>query len=91
MGKTVQDMKNQIWRRIIIKGVVFAIWIASIAIMALHGGEGLPQSTYCYMAFIVAALLVFSTVRDIRRLRNEDALREAAIEESDERNVLIAY
>lgn len=92
MGENaVQNMKSRIWRRIIVKSAVLGLWAVGMLYVALQGNEELAQSTYFYMVFAIVAVWVISTVRDVRRLNNESALRKAAIEESDERNVLIAY
>ncbi len=92
MGENaVQNMKSRIWRRIVVKSVVLGLWAAGMLYVALQGNGELAQSTYFYMVFAIVAVWVISTVRDVRRLHNEAALRKAAIEESDERNVLIAY
>lgn len=92
MGENaVQNMKSRIWRRIIVKSAVLGLWAVGMLYVALQGYEELAQSTYFYMVFAIVAVWAISTVRDVRRLNNESALRKAAIEESDERNVLIAY
>lgn len=92
MGENaVQNMKSRIWRRIIVKSAVLGLWAVGMLYVALQGNEELAQSTYFYMVFAIVAVWAISTVRDVRRLNNESALRKAAIEESDERNVLIAY
>ncbi len=87
----VQKMKGRIWRRIVVKTIVLALWAVGMLYVGLRGGQELAQNTYLYMAIAIVAVWVVSTVRDVRRLRNEGALRKAAIEESDERNVLISY
>jgi len=92
MGENaVQKMKSRIWRRIVVKSAVLGLWAVGMLYVALQGNGELAQSTYFYMVFAIVAVWVVSTVRDVRRLNNESALRKAAIEESDERNVLIAY
>lgn len=92
MGENaIQKMKSRIWRRIVVKSAVLGLWAVGMLYVALQGNGELAQSTYFYMVFAIVAVWVVSTVRDVRRLNNESALRKAAIEESDERNVLIAY
>jgi len=92
MGENAaQKMKSRIWRRIVVKSAVLGLWAVGMLYVALQGNGELAQSTYFYMVFAIVAVWVVSTVRDVRRLNNESALRKAAIEESDERNVLIAY
>lgn len=87
----VQRIKNRIWRRIVVKSAVFAFWIASLFAMGMGEGVELLNSVYLRPAIIVLAVWIASTMRDVRRLRNKDALERAAIEENDERNVLISY
>ncbi len=89
--KAVQAMKSRIWRRIVIKSIVFAWWAAGMLFVALREGQDLSQSTYVYMVFAIVAMWAVSTVRDARRLRDENMLRKAAIAETDERNVMISY
>ncbi len=89
--KALQKMKSRIWRRIIVKSIIFALWTAGMLFVALRDGQDLMQSTYLYMVIAIVAVWVVSTVRDARRLFDEAALRKAAIDESDERNVQIAY
>lgn len=87
----VQKTKSRIWRRIVVKTVVLAVWAAGLLLVALRGSQELAQGAYWYMLLVVAAVWVASTVRDARRLRDDEALRQAAIEESDERNVFLSY
>lgn len=89
--KAVQSMKSRIVRRIVVKSIVFALWIAGLLAIFFQGSQELEESTYLYMVFAIVAVWIVSTVRDLRRLRDEAALRKAAIEQTDERNVLIAY
>lgn len=88
---SIQNVKNRIWRRIIVKAVVFAFWIVGLLAVTLQEGQGLLQGPYFRMLVIVLAVGVVSTVRDARRLRDEATLRKIAVEQSDERNVLITY
>ena len=90
-NNTVESMKNRIRRRIAVKSVVLILWAAGMLYIASQGGGELAQNQYLYMAFVCVAAWIVSTVRDVRRLRDEDMLRKAAIKESDERNTLIAY
>ena len=90
-GNAMQMIKKRIWRRIIVKSIVCALWAAGMLYVALRDGQELTQGAYWYMLFAIVAVWVVSTIRDVRRLRNEAALSKAAIEETDERNVLIAY
>ena len=90
-NNTVETMKSRIRRRIAVKSAVLILWAAGMFYIALQGGGELAQNQYLYMALACVAAWVVCTVRDVRRLRDEDALRKAAIEESDERNTLIAY
>ena len=87
----VRNIKGRIWRRIVVKSAVLALWAVGVLLVALKDGQELAQGTYWYMLFAIVAAWVVSTVRDMRRLHDEDALKRAAIEETDERNVLIAY
>ena len=87
----IQKMKSRIWRRIVVKSIIMALWAAGMLSVALQGNQELSQNTLLYTAFAIVVVWAISTLRDVRRLRNETALRKAAINESDERNVLIAY
>ena len=89
--KAVQMMKNRIWRRIVVKTIVLGIWAVGMLAIVLRGGQELATSTYIYMLFAIVAVWIVSTIRDVRRLRDEAMLRKASIEEADERNVLITY
>lgn len=90
-SNAVQKVKNNIWRRIIVKSIVLALWALGMLFVALRGDGELAESTYLYMVFAIVAVWIVSTIRDVRRLRDESALRKAAIEETDERNVMISY
>ena len=90
-NNTVETMRSRIQRRIAIKSIVLILWAAGMLYIALLGEGELAQNQYLYMAFACLAVWAISTVRDVRRLCDEDMLRKAAIEESDERNTLIAY
>lgn len=90
-SNAVQKVKNNIWRRIIVKSIVLALWALGMLFVALRGDGELAESTYLYMVFAIVAVWIVSTIRDVSRLRDESALRKAAIEETDERNVMIAY
>ena len=87
----VQKVKRNLWRRIIVKSIVLALWALGMLYVALRGDGELAESTYLYMVFAIVAVWIVSTVRDVRRLHDESALRKAAIEETDERNVMISY
>ena len=87
----VQKVKRNLWRRIIVKSIVLALWALGMLYVALRGDGELAESTYLYMFFAIIAVWIVSTVRDVRRLHDESALRKAAIEETDERNVMISY
>lgn len=87
----VQKMKSRIWRRIVVKSIILGLWVVGLLAIAFRGGQELTEGTYLYMVFAIVAVWAVSTVRDVRRLRDEAALRKAAIEEADERNVLITY
>lgn len=87
----VQKIRSRIWRRIVVKTALLAVWTAGLLYVALRGGQELAQGAYWYMLLFVVAVWAVSTVRDVRRLRDDEALRKAAIEESDERNVLLSY
>ena len=89
--KAVQKVKRNLWRRIIVKSIVLALWALGMLYVALRGDGELAESTYLYMVFAIVAVWIVSTVRDVRRLHDESALRKAAIEETDERNVMISY
>ena len=89
--KAIRTIKGRIWRRIIVKSAVLALWAAGMLYVALKDGQELAQGAYWYMLFAIVVMWVISTVRDVRRLRDEGALKRAAVEETDERNVLIAY
>lgn len=91
MSTNVEMMKSRIWRRIIVKSVVLLLWAGCMLYIALQGDAELAASWYFYMAIMCVAVWVVTTVREARRLRDEDGLRKAAIEEADERNVLITY
>lgn len=90
-NNTAETIKSRIRCRIAVKSIVLIFWAVGMLYIALQGDGNLAQNQYLYMAFTCVAVWAISTVRDVRRLRDEDALRKAAIEESDERNVLIAY
>ena len=90
-SNAVNAIKHRLHRRIAIKSLVFALWAAGMAYIAFQGSGELPDRTYLYMVFSVVAVWAVTTIRDIRRLRNKEAMRKAAIERSDERNILITY
>lgn len=87
----VNIIKNRYRRRILVRTVVLAVWAASLLVITFRGGQELPGGSYLYMVVAIAVMWVVTTVRDVRRLRDESALRKAAIAETDERNVLITY
>ena len=87
----IQMIKNRIWRRIVVKTIVLGIWAVGLLAIILKGGQELATSTYLYMLVAIVAVWLATTIRDVRRLRDEAALRKASIEEADERNVLITY
>ncbi|GEM_PF-3675938 len=88
----VAAIKSNIKRRIILRTIVFAIWAAGLATLALSGHDlGADSSTYLYAACALAAIWAVQLVRDLRRLRSDGYLAEAAIAQTDERNILIAY
>ena len=70
---TNKGMRHRIWRRIAVKGAVFAVWAAGMLALALQGGQELPQRTYLCMLFAILAVWAVSTVRDARRLRRTRA------------------
>ena len=90
-GTSVDFMRDRIRRRIVIKSAVFGFWAVSMIAMMVQGGVDLAGSTFLYMTIAVLAAWVTSTVRDVRRLRDEAYLRQAAVAETDERNVMITY
>ena len=89
--ENVRSVKSRIWRRIAVKTAVCALWAAGMLYVALREGQELAQSTYWWMLFAIVAVWIATTIRDVRLLRDESALRRAAIEEFDERNLLISY
>ena len=90
-SNSIQNMKRRMWRRILVKSIVLAIWAVGMLAIILGGGQELAGSTYLYMLFAIIAVWIVSTIRDVHRLRDEAALLKASIEEADERNVLITY
>ncbi len=64
-----KGMRQRIWRRIVVKGAIFAVWAIGMLALALQGDLELPQRTYLYMLFVILAVWVVSTIRDVRRLR----------------------
>lgn len=89
--ENVRSVKSRIWRRIAVKTAVCALWAAGMLYVALYEGREVAQVTYWSMLFAIVAMWIVSMVRDVRLLRDEELLRKAAIEQSDERNVLISY
>ena len=87
----VNIIKNRYRRRILVRTVVLAVWAASLLAITFRGGLELPGGSYLYMVVAIAVIWAVTTLRDVRRLRDEPALRKAAIAEADERNVLITY
>ena len=63
-----KGMRSRIWRRIVVKGVVFAVWAIGMLALALQGDQELPQRTYFYMLFATLVVWGVSTMRDARRL-----------------------
>lgn len=90
-SNAVERMKGRLWRRILVRSAMCALWAAGLVFISLQEGQGISGGTYWYMLFGIMAIWAASTVRDVRRLRDEPTLRKAAIEATDERNVLIAY
>lgn len=89
---SVTAIRSNIKRRIIVRTIVFAIWVAGLAALALSGHDlETDSSTYLCAAFALAAVWAVQLVRDLRCLRSDGYLAEAAIAQNDERNILIAY
>lgn len=94
MSTKVEQLKKNLYRRIAVRTVVFAVWLAGLAAIVYQGlaaGTGLENNTYIYMMVALCAVWLVQLIRDIRRLRNEDFLKKAALREGDERSVMIAY
>lgn len=87
----VDNVKKRMNRRIAVKTVVFAVWIVGLVVVLLSGNVQGDASFYVTMIVALAAIWGITTLRDVRRLRDEGNLRKAAIAESDERNLLITY
>ena len=66
---TNKGMRHRIWRRVVVKSVVFAVWAIGMLALALQGDQELSQRTYFYMLFAIMVVWAVSTVRDTRRLR----------------------
>ena len=64
-----KNAKLRIWRRIVVKSIVFAVWAVGALMIVLQGGQELPQNTYPYLLFVIVAVWAVSAVRDARRLR----------------------
>jgi uncharacterized membrane protein len=73
---TNKGMRHRIWRRIAVKGVVFAVWTIGMLTLALHGDQELSQHTYFYMLFAILVVWAVSTVRDARRLLRTHAQKD---------------
>ena len=65
-----KNAKLRIWRRIVVKSIVFAVWAAGTLILVLQRGLELPQNTYLSLLFVIMGVWAVSTVRDVRRLRH---------------------
>ena len=87
----LQPTKNLIIRRLVVKSIIFAVWLAGMLGVYFAKAVELADKTLLYMCFAIVAIWVVSTLRDVRRLKNAEALRAAAIARSDERNILITY
>lgn len=61
-----------IWRRITVKSVVFAIWAMGMLGIVLYGNHELAQNTYAFMLLVIVIAWAISTVRDVRRLREQN-------------------
>ena len=64
-----KNVRLRIWRRVVVKSIVFAVWAVGTLMIVLQGGQELPQNTYFYLLFVVMVVWAVSTVRDARRLR----------------------
>ena len=94
MTQATEQFKQKIYRRIALRSVIFTLWIAGLIYFTLQGHAeetGLENSTYFYMAFVVFAVWAVQLYRDIKKLRNKDYQKKAALKEGDERMVLITY
>jgi len=74
---TNKGMRHRIWRRVVVKSVVFAVWAIGMLALALQGDQELSQSTYCYMLFAILVVWAVSTLRDARRLRRAHAQKDS--------------
>ena len=86
-----ESMRARLRRRIIVKSVVFLFWAVCMVLVLLQGGNQLASQTYAYMVIAILAAWIVSTIRDVRKLRNDEYLRKAMVAESDERNMQISY
>ena len=73
---TNEGAKLRIWRRIAVRGVVFAVWAIGMLALALHGDQELSQRTYFYMLFAILVVWAVSTVRDAHRLLRTHAQKD---------------
>ncbi len=71
-----EGSKLRIWRRIAVKGVIFAVWAIGMLALALHGDQELSQHTYFYMLFAILVVWAVSTLRDARRLLRAHAQKD---------------
>ena len=91
IDKSIESIKRRIVRRIIVKSIVLGIWAACMIAVMLQGEVNLPDNTLLYMTVAIIAAWAVSTIRDARRLRTEQYLKQAAIAEADERNIQTTY
>ena len=71
-----EGAKHRIWRRVVVKSVVFAVWAIGMLALALQGNQELSQHTYYYMLFAILVVWAVSTLRDARRLRRAHAQKD---------------
>lgn len=90
-GKEIESAKMELWRRIAVKIIVLPFWAACMALMLLQGDSGLASEVSVGMIAAILGVWAVSTIRDVRRLRDDEYLKRSAIAENDESNIQIMY
>lgn len=88
-SKHIEEMRSRIRRRIAVKSVVLGFWAVCMIAAMVQGGIDLAGGTFLSMTVAIVIIWAVTTFRDVRRLRDDAYLQQAAVAENDERNVQI--
>lgn len=86
-----KEILHWIYRRMIVRSLLLALCAIGFIFTSMDGGLELSIRAEAYILVLMCALLTVSIARDLKLIKNKDALRKAAIEKSDERAQFVTH